>query len=86
MRVALDAVAESAKILEALGGTVAQAEKLLSMAEKGFELGVKTHLEVDDAQLNLRLARGNLARARRDYLTARVSLEFVMGTLGAPAS
>ena len=86
VRVALDAVAESAKILEALGGTVAQAEKLLSMAEKGFELGVKTHLEVDDAQLNLRLARGNLARARRDYLTARVSLEFVMGTLGAPAS
>ena len=33
---------------------VKQAERLLFLAEKGFELGVKTRLEVQDAELNLR--------------------------------
>ena len=47
-----------------------QAERLLYMAEKGYEYGVKTKLDVDDAQLNLVQARGNLARSKRDYLVA----------------
>ncbi len=64
------------------GGTVSQAERLLALAEKGFEYGVKTRLDVEDAELNLKQAKGNLARARRDYLVARVNLEFVKGTLG----
>ena len=66
----------------ALFATVAQAEKLLFLAEKGFELGVKTRLEVQDAELNLSSARANLARAQRDYNVARVNLEWVAGTLG----
>jgi HAE1 family hydrophobic/amphiphilic exporter-1 len=37
---------------------------------------------VDDAQFNLTQAKGNLARARRDYLVAQVTLQYVMGTLG----
>ena len=42
------------EVAQALSGTVTQAEKLLVfMAEKGFEFGVKTKLDVDDAQLNL---------------------------------
>ena len=82
VRTAVDQVAESAEIVRALSGTVTQAEKLLTMAEKGFEFGVKTKLEVDDAQLNLRSARGNLARAQRDYHVALVNLEWVAGTLG----
>jgi HAE1 family hydrophobic/amphiphilic exporter-1 len=87
VRTAVDQVTESAGIVQALGGTVTQAEKLLMMAEKGFEFGVKTRLEVDDAQLNLRSARGNLARAQRDYRVALVNLEWVAGTLGEnPAS
>ncbi|MBZ5640563.1 MAG: efflux RND transporter permease subunit, partial [Acidobacteriia bacterium] len=86
VRDALDAVRESEKIVEALAGTVTQAERLLGMAEKGFELGVKTRLEVEDAQLNLMAARGNLARARRDYLVARINLDFVTGALGERAS
>jgi hydrophobic/amphiphilic exporter-1 (mainly G- bacteria), HAE1 family len=85
VRDALDAVNVSERILTALGGTVAQAERLQTMADKGFELGVKTRLEVEDAQLNLRSARGSLARARRDYLVARVNLEYVMGVLGERA-
>ncbi len=80
VRVAVDAVREAGEIVNALSGTVTQAERLLLMAEQGYELGVKTNLDVDDAQLNLKTARGNLARARRDYLVAQVNLEWVKGT------
>lgn len=82
LRDAVNAVREAEEIVRSLSGTVGQAERLLAMGEKGYELGVKIRLEVDDAELNLRQARGNLARARRDYLVARVSLERAMGVLG----
>ncbi|MBI4914327.1 MAG: efflux RND transporter permease subunit [Acidobacteria bacterium] len=82
-RVAVDAVREAREIVGALAGTVAQAEKLLYMAEKGFEYGVKTKLDVDDANLAALQAQGALARAQRDYLVALVNLEWVQGTLGA---
>jgi outer membrane protein TolC len=57
-------------------------ERLLTMAEKGYEYGVKTKLEVDDAELSLVQAKGNLARAQRDYLVARVTYEWATGMLG----
>ena len=86
VRLAVDQAAKSAEIVRALSTTVAQAERLLEMAEKGYEFGVKTKLEVDDAQLNLRTARGNLASAQRDVRVAQVNLAWVAGTLGeAPA-
>ncbi|MCX6543155.1 MAG: efflux RND transporter permease subunit [Acidobacteria bacterium] len=81
VRTAVNAVGEATELLTALGGTVKQAERLLFLAEKGFELGVKTRLEVQDAELNLSAARANLARAQRDYRVARVNLEWVTGTL-----
>ncbi len=81
-RTAVDAVRENAEIVRGLAGTVEQAEKVLFMANKGFEYGVKTRLDVDDAQQGLNQARGNLARARRDYLVAQVSLLYVEGILG----
>jgi HAE1 family hydrophobic/amphiphilic exporter-1 len=86
-RVAINAAVEASGIVTALGSTVAQAERLLFLAEKGFELGVKTRLEVRDAELNLSSARVNLAIAQRDYRVALVNLDWVMGTLdgGAPA-
>ena len=68
--------------MTALTGTVDQAERLLRMAEQGYELGVKTKLEVEDAQLNLLAARANFAQARRDFHVARVNLDWVAGTLG----
>ncbi|MCM2358790.1 MAG: TolC family protein [Geobacteraceae bacterium] len=82
IRNAVNAVREAEEIVTALAGTAGQAERLLAMAEKGFELGVKIRLEVEDAELSLLQARGNLARARRDWLVARVSLERAMGVLG----
>lgn len=81
VRVALDAVREAEEILAAISGTVAEAERLLFMAEKGYEFGVKTYLDVQDAQLNLSAARGSLAVARRDYRVALVNLRWVTGTL-----
>ena len=73
---------EADEICKAIAGTVRQAEKLLQMAEKGFEYGVKIRLEVDDAQLNLLQATISLARAQRDYMVAKVNYEWAMGTLG----
>lgn len=81
-RVTVNGVRESAGIVQALSGTVTEAEKLLSMAEKGYEFGVKTRLEVEDAQLNVSRARGGLAQAHRNYLVARTALKKAMGVLG----
>jgi outer membrane protein TolC len=82
---AVDAVREAGEIVKALSGTVGQAERLLFMAEKGYEFGVKTNLDVKDAQLNLIQAKGSLARACRDYLVSNVNLEWVKGTIELPA-
>jgi len=82
LRTARYNLAESAETITALSGTVKQAERLLQMAEKGFEYGVKTRLEVDDAQTNLLRAQSNLARANRDYQAASVNLRWAMGVAG----
>ncbi len=82
LHTALDAVAEASKIVDALEGTAGQAERLLRMAEQGYAFGVKTRLDVDDAQLNLMQAEGNLAQARRDYIVSVATLRYVMGVIG----
>jgi len=81
LRAAVDAVRVAAEIVRALSGSVAQARRLLEMSEQGHELGAKTRLDVDDALLNVRLAEGSLAKARRDYLVARTNLLFAEGRL-----
>lgn len=82
VRDAIHALREAAEIHQAVSGTVRQAERLLQMAEKGYEYGVKTRLEVEDAQLNLLQANSSLARARRDYRVARVNYQWAMGVAG----
>jgi outer membrane protein TolC len=83
--IALDArgstsrVIEAVQIVRALDTTVAQAQRLLEMAEAGYRYDVKTRLDVDDAEFNLLSARSNLAKARRDYLVAHTRLLWVMG-------
>jgi HAE1 family hydrophobic/amphiphilic exporter-1 len=81
VRTALDQARVAAGIVTALSGNVEQARKLLEMSEKGFDFGVKTRLDVDDALVNARQAEGNLAKAKRDYLVALTNLRFVQGTL-----
>jgi HAE1 family hydrophobic/amphiphilic exporter-1 len=82
VRDATNAVRDAGEVVRAITDTVGQAERLLALAEKGYEYGVKTKLEVDDANLNLNQARVNLAQARRDYLVANLNLRYAMGTLG----
>jgi len=82
VRDAVNAVLEAGGIVNALAGTVDQADRLAALAEKGYEYGVKTRLDVDDAQLNRSRALGNLARARRDYLVAGAALRHATGMLG----
>jgi HAE1 family hydrophobic/amphiphilic exporter-1 len=84
VRDAVNRVKEAAEIVKGLAGTVTQAETLLTLAEKGFQFGVKTRLEVEDAQLNSVRAKSDLARAKRDYLVARVNLDWTMGILPEP--
>jgi len=81
LRDAIYAVNESEEIVKALSDNVTQAERLLSMAEKGYALGVKIRLEVDDAEMNLLQAKGNLSKAKRDYLSACANLDWIMGVL-----
>jgi len=78
-RGAINSVDESAQIVSGLKATTSQAERLLEMAEVGYRHGVKTKLEVDDAESNVLAARINLLRARRDYITARVRMLWIMG-------
>lgn len=82
VRDAGNALEESLKICQAVTGTVRQAERLLQMAEKGYEYGVKIRLEVEDAQLNLLQAQSSLARAQRDYRVARANYDWAIGVLG----
>jgi len=84
VRDAVNRVKEAGEIVKGLTGTVDQAETLLTLAEKGFQFGVKTRLEVEDAQLNQVRAKLDLARAKRDYLVARVNLDWTMGVLKGP--
>jgi HAE1 family hydrophobic/amphiphilic exporter-1 len=88
VRTAVDSAQEAVALLNAVTGPVKQAEQLLFLAEKGYELGVKTRLEVQDAEQNVNAARANLALAQRDYRLARVNLDWVSGVLdgGVPAS
>jgi outer membrane protein TolC len=84
VRTAVDAVREAGEIGRALSGTVAQAERLLYMAEQGYQLGVKTHLEVEDAVFNLTAARAELAKAQRDHRVAVVEVSWAAGTVATP--
>ena len=82
VRDAVNAVQDAGEVVRAITDTVGQAERLLVLAEKGYEYGVKTKLEVDDAQLNLNQAKVSLARSRRDFLVANASLLRATGMLG----
>lgn len=81
VRDAVNIVRVNGEIVKGLMGTVGEAEHLLWMAEKGYELGAKTRLEVDDAQSNVIQAKGNLARGQQEYLVALVTLEWAQGTI-----
>lgn len=79
---ALNSLIEAREIIRASSGTVQQAERLLYLTNKGFELGVNVRLDVEDAEQKLRQAKGNRARAWRDYNVAQLNVQWVMGVIG----
>lgn len=79
VRNARNAMLEAGAIVTAAARTVEQAQRLLAMAEKGFEFGVKTRIDVDDAQVNLLQAQTSLARGQRDYLVAQAQFAWATG-------
>lgn len=56
-------------------------ELILQSASKGKELGVRTHVEVLDAQQTLFAAQRDLAQARHDYLLTQLKLRKFTGLL-----
>lgn len=56
-------------------------ELILQSASKGKELGVRTHVEVLDAQQTLFAAQRDLAQARHDYLLTQLKLRRFAGLL-----
>lgn len=56
-------------------------ELILQSASKGKELGVRTHVEVLDAQQALFAAQRDLAQARHDYLLTQLKLRKFTGLL-----
>ncbi|MBI4862093.1 MAG: TolC family protein [Candidatus Riflebacteria bacterium] len=78
---ALALVAQSRAVLEATEAAVRQATDALAIVERGYRLGARTYLEVQDAQLALSVASTNRARARRDHSVARARLDQAQGLI-----
>jgi outer membrane protein TolC len=58
---------------------VRQAQEALDISNEGYRLGVRTYLEVMDAQLALTVARSNRLKAEKEYSTARARLDQAQG-------
>lgn len=72
-------VEEAWELIEAAEEGLRSASRALQDAQLGYEAGVRTNLEVLDAQTALTTARTNLAQARHDYSVAKARLERVSG-------
>lgn len=76
---ALARLEEAKAVIESSSEAVAEADESVEIAEAGYEQGLRTNLEVLDAQLARATARTNHAQARHDFAVARARLERVMG-------
>ena len=62
---------------------VKSGEVALKGTKKGFEVGLRTNMEVLDADQKLLSNRRNLAKSRYQYILSRLQLKDSAGTLGA---
>lgn len=70
---------ETAKLLESQEENVREAEEALRIAEKRYETGLMTNLEVMDTQLALAQAKTNSLQALSNHLIALCKLKRVIG-------
>ncbi len=74
-------VLESKRLIVVAEQAVSNYEQQLYRAQKFYEAGVRTRIDVTNAQVNLSNQKLNLLRANSDYKTARVALEKVIGRI-----
>lgn len=79
VRQAISAVMESFEVLQSQEKNVEEAEKALAIAEKAYQTGAQTSLDVLDAQLALTQAKTARFQALRDRAVAVAQLENVLG-------
>jgi len=78
---AYSVVANARSVLEATETAVRQATEALAISEEGYRLGIRTYIELMDAQLALTEARTNRVKAHRDYSVARSRLDQAQGLI-----
>ena len=67
--------------INAFEQAVVSAESALRATEEGFDVGIRTIVDVLNSTRNLFNARKNLANARYDFITAVINLKRAAGTL-----
>jgi outer membrane protein TolC len=73
----------AAALIRARSQTVSQAERVYSLTNLSYEMGLQTNLQLGDARLQLAQARGNEVQALHDYY---VALARLLRAAGAPES
>jgi len=80
-RAAFLAVQSAAARIQALRQALVSAEKARQAASVGYEVGLRTIVELLDAEDRLLTARSNLATAKASYIMARLQLNAATGQL-----
>ena len=76
-------VISSISQISAYQQAVKSGEVALKGTKKGFEVGLRTNMEVLDADQKLLSNRRNLAKSRYQYILSRLQLKDSAGTLAA---
>jgi outer membrane protein len=74
-------VLEAMRLIGVAEQAVSNYEQQLYRAQRFFESGVRTKIDVTNAEVNLSNEKLNLLRANSDYKSALVSLEQIIGTV-----
>jgi len=74
-------VLESKRLIGVAEQAVSNFEQQLYRAQRFYESGVRTKIDVTNAEVNLANQKLNLLRANSDFKTSLVSLETVIGTV-----
>ena len=82
VRTALESLRSAAAEVQSATEGQALAESELAQAQRRWQAGVATSVEVTDAQTRLQRARDNLVKALYDHNVARLDLATATGTIG----
>lgn len=77
-------VTEGLAKIQALEQAVKSADQLVTSSRRSFEAGVRTRLDILNAEQQAGQARRDLAQARFTYLLSRVRLKALAGSMRAP--